>query len=312
MPTHHPTNSDAPTPPPLGEHVTVDGHHLSVHKSGTGTPSVVFLPGAGLTGLDFLDVHQQIATSTTSVVYDRAGTGWSSDVPLPRTPDQVTDELRALLHAADVPAPYLLVGHSLGAFYARRYAQRFGDEVAALLLLDPGHEDILDFMPPEAAGLNEKLKLDPATLPDLTAEQIDAARTQYRALYGTWPEPVREALIDHNLAAWRTQFHETDNFEGAVYDQLRAGGDLPDIPLIVLTAKGRNHYWAQVLTEEQMRQAHDGVNAMHAALVASVPHGEHRELEGASHQYLHIEQRDAVVEAIGDLIVKVRGRRSAS
>jgi len=49
------------------------------------------------------------------VVYDRAGTGWSDPVSLPRTLAEVTEELRALLGAADVPAPYLLVGHSLGA-----------------------------------------------------------------------------------------------------------------------------------------------------------------------------------------------------
>ena len=38
-------------------------------------------------------------------------------------------------------SPYLLVGHSLGGLYARHYATRFPGEVAALLVLDPAHED---------------------------------------------------------------------------------------------------------------------------------------------------------------------------
>ncbi|WP_310715980.1 alpha/beta fold hydrolase [Streptomyces lydicus] len=52
----------------------------------------------------------------------RAGTGWSSPAALPRTATEVVDELRALLRAAAVPGPFVLVGHSLGGAYARNYA----------------------------------------------------------------------------------------------------------------------------------------------------------------------------------------------
>jgi pimeloyl-ACP methyl ester carboxylesterase len=102
---------------------------------------VVLAPGAGMIGLDYLNIHDQVSQFTTSVLYDRAGTGWSDQVELPRSGTEVTGELRSLLHAAGVPAPYLLVGHSLGGFYVRRYAHRFPDEVAGLLFLDPFHED---------------------------------------------------------------------------------------------------------------------------------------------------------------------------
>jgi pimeloyl-ACP methyl ester carboxylesterase len=46
--------------------------------------------------------------------------------------------LHALLHTAGVPPPYVLVGHSLGGAYAYGYAQRYPDEVAGLVLVDPG------------------------------------------------------------------------------------------------------------------------------------------------------------------------------
>ena len=97
----------------------------------------MFLPGAGLIGLDYLNIHNEVSRFTTSVLYDRAGTGWSDDGRLPRTADEVTDELRSVLSAAQIPPPYLLVGHSLGGAYARRYAQSCPDNVAAILLLDP-------------------------------------------------------------------------------------------------------------------------------------------------------------------------------
>jgi pimeloyl-ACP methyl ester carboxylesterase len=132
---------------PLGKRYEVAGRHLALDATGSGAPAVVFLPGAGLVGLDFWQVQQQAAGRTTSVVYDRAGTGWSDPIDLPRSASAVAGELRSLLRAAGVPGPYLLAGHSLGAFYARRYAQLFGDEVAGLLLLDPGHEDMFDYLP---------------------------------------------------------------------------------------------------------------------------------------------------------------------
>lgn len=135
--------------PPLGRYYEVGGRRLLLHRSGSGSPAVVFLPGGGTVGLDYLNVQQRAAQLTTSVVYDRAGTGWSDRAGLPRTLAEVTGELRDLLRATGVPAPHLLAGYSLGGFYARHYAQRFPDEIAALLLLDPAHEDYSAYMPAE-------------------------------------------------------------------------------------------------------------------------------------------------------------------
>jgi hypothetical protein len=36
--------------------------------------------GAGVVGLDFLNIHDQVSAVTMSVLYDRAGKGWSEDV----------------------------------------------------------------------------------------------------------------------------------------------------------------------------------------------------------------------------------------
>ncbi|MEV4759361.1 alpha/beta hydrolase [Micromonospora sp. NPDC049559] len=310
-PQPHRTAHDPAGDPPLGRLHDVAGRRLMLHRAGAGAPAVVFLPGGGLVGLDFLDVQERAARFTTSVLYDRAGTGWSDPVTLPRRPGEVVEELRALLRAADVPGPYLLVGHSLGAFYARRYAQLHPGEVAGLLLLDPGHEDMLGYLPEEAAALNEAMRLDPERLPELTDEQLRAAREQYAQLYAAWPEPVREALTEHHLATWRTGVRETLNFDTEVYDELRHGGGLPDVPLTVLGATGRNAYWARFASEELMRAAHDGIRALHAAIAASVPRGEYRVVEGASHQYLHVEHPDAVVEAIRDLLDRAALDRAA-
>ena len=96
--------------PPLGDFIEVDGRRLWYLRSGDGGPAVVFVPGAGSFGLDFLlvvhrlvvhgqVVHHQVVQrqageQPAALLYDRAGTGWSEDVPLPRSLDAVTDEPR--------------------------------------------------------------------------------------------------------------------------------------------------------------------------------------------------------------------------
>src|SRR4030095_8819046 len=126
--------------PPLGHRYAAGDRSLYLHRAGTGEPAVVFLAGGGMFGLGYYNVHMRVAEFTTSVVYDRAGTGWSDAVPVPRSAEDVVQELRGLLRDAGLSGPYLLVGHSLGGLYARRFAQLFPADVAAPLLLAPAPE----------------------------------------------------------------------------------------------------------------------------------------------------------------------------
>src|SRR5256885_1550156 len=82
-----------------------------------------------------------VAEFTRACSYDRAGYGFSDDGPRPRTSRACVEELRALLRAAKVPAPYVLVGHSFGSHNVRLYAAMHPDEVAGIVLVDPAHED---------------------------------------------------------------------------------------------------------------------------------------------------------------------------
>ena len=48
--------------PPIGRLYEVDGRRLLLHRSGSGGPAVVFAPEAGLIGLDYLNIHDQVST----------------------------------------------------------------------------------------------------------------------------------------------------------------------------------------------------------------------------------------------------------
>ncbi|MEU7867170.1 alpha/beta hydrolase [Dactylosporangium sp. NPDC049140] len=282
--------------------VEAGGRQIALYRAGAGGPPVVFIPGAGLVGLEYDNLVRAAAELTTAVTYDRAGTGWSDDADLPRSAAAVAAELREVLRAAGIPGPYVLAGHSVGAVYARRFAQLYPSDVAGLLFLDPGHEDILRFLPAEVVELNERMKPAFEDLPDLTPEQLTASRAALQQLYAQWPDDIRDPLVEHRLEHWRTGLRESRNLESEVYAELSAGGPLPDVPLIVLTAADKNPFWVQHMPPELLEAAHDGVRALHAAIAASVPGGEQRFVSGASHQYLHVQQPEPVLAALRDLL----------
>jgi pimeloyl-ACP methyl ester carboxylesterase len=295
-----PPESRSETMPPRGRPYAVGGRRLMLHRSGTGGPAVVLLPGSGMVGLDYLNLHERLAGLTTSVLYDRAGTGWSDPVELPRTAAEVTGELCDLLETAGVPGPYLLAGHSLGGAYARHFAQHFPDAVAGLLLLDPFHEDLVTRAPRQVLDLLAQMK--GRELPEPSPEQLEAAREQLIAFFQAWPDDVRVPLAEHHLASWRTAWQEDGNLYDEVSAELRDAPRLPDVPTIVLSAMGHDAVQAHLWPDDLLREINDAKRALHAELAASVPRGEHRVIDDAGHGWLHEERPDAVLQAVTDLL----------
>ena len=128
-------------PPPPGRLVSLGTHRLHVHCSGIGSPSVVFDAALGGSSLSWTYVQPAVAAFTTACTYDRAGFGWSDAGPLPRTAGRIADELHMLLTTAALAPPFVLVGHSFGAFSIRAYAARHPKDVAGLVFVDPAHPE---------------------------------------------------------------------------------------------------------------------------------------------------------------------------
>jgi pimeloyl-ACP methyl ester carboxylesterase len=205
------------------------------------------------------------------------------------------------LHLAGVPAPYVFVGHSLGGIYARRFAQRFPADVAGLLFLDPGHEDYTTRLP--RPSLFERLRTSLALFRALLQ-----LKRHYRGFFermlADWPAPVRDLLFEYHLTWWRIGLKEAKNFE-SICDEVRRGGDMPDVPLIVLTGMGIDPFRALFATDASQRKLNEVKSAINRAIANSVPHGEHRVLEDAAHATFHVDRPDAVVQAIRDLLDRV-------
>ncbi|WP_214410733.1 alpha/beta fold hydrolase [Sphaerisporangium fuscum] len=294
--------------PPLGEYYDVNGRKLLLRREGSGTPAVVFLAGAGAVGMDYWDAQRRAAAFTTSVFYDRAGTGWSEGIDLPRSSTEVTDELRALLRIAEIPGPYVLAGHSLGGLYARHYATRFPGEVAGLVLMEPAHEDYRAYMPRELVERWDAWDPGNAVPDELPGEILEFYRVLFEQEVTDWPAGLREPLVDSHVSLeWLlTGIREATNIE-ALHDEIRAAGPLPDVPVIILTAPAIDPFKRAVsagTSEELLQAENDGKTRLYHHFAASVPRGENRIVEDAGHVTLPFRRPDAVVQAIRDVLAR--------
>ncbi|MEU5952023.1 alpha/beta hydrolase [Streptomyces sp. NPDC047525] len=300
------STSPARHAPPVGGFQEIDGRRVFVHRAGSGGPAVVFLPGAGAVGLDYFGVQQGVSQFTTAVTYDRGGTGYSDPLPLPRTAAAVAAELRELLRAQNIPAPYVLVPHSLGGFYAHRFAQLYPQDVAGLVWLDAFHRDWDDFMPAEASlAAVERMAPDQEQLD----EMLPALRATYAELRADYPQDIGQALTEAKVSdAWiRVGIAERTQLAGLAAE-LRAGPNVPDVPVVALTVVGTDPAQQALTSERTLREMHDGHTRMDAALVSSVSYGEQRVLSDTVHHRLCFDRPDAVVQAIRDVIDRAARR----
>jgi len=191
------------------ESVQVDttGRRLALARAGVGAPTVVFETGLGAESEEWEAVFQEVKQFTYVCRYDRANRGRSDPAPKPRSAQDFVADLRALLVAAAIPRPFVLVGHSLGGLIVRLYAHQYPHDVAGLVLVDPMHEDQFDRIGP----------LIPAPFPG----EPDAL-TQFRCFWTTdWRDPAKnQEGVD--FPAIQAQAHTIDS--------------LGDTPMLVLTS----------------------------------------------------------------------------
>lgn len=199
-----------------------DGRTLYLECRGTGSPTVVLIAGSGNAADSWsyaasptdptgtrpgndAAVYPTTARSTRVCAYDRPGTqladgapGRSPIVPQPTSTQDDVADLHALLRAADVPGPSVLVAHSLGGLIATTYARTYPDDVAGLVLVDPASQHMKTTMGPAAWGQYVQAALARAQTGGETVD-LDASNATLEALP---PLPAMPVVVLSSDQPW--------------------------------------------------------------------------------------------------------------
>lgn len=138
---------------PLGELVEVNGHNMSVYTEGNGDKTLVFMSGGGTCSpiLDFKSLYSLLNNEYKIAVVEKFGYGFSDVVDEARDIDTMLSETRMALKKADVEGPYVLCPHSMSGLEALYWAQKYPEEVEAIVGLDmavPGYYDEMNISIP--------------------------------------------------------------------------------------------------------------------------------------------------------------------
>ncbi|WP_194397027.1 alpha/beta fold hydrolase [Microbacterium atlanticum] len=196
-----------------------DGRRMYIECAGEGAPTVVLVSGLDAAG-DLWNsplgpeprVFPEVARTTRVCAYDRPGTtraiegggeSRSDPVTQPTTTAEAVADLRALLDAADVAVPVVLIGHSYGGIVSRLFASTHPGDVAGLVLVDSLSSELRDHLSAEEWEIWKQANAR-------TAEQIE-----------DYPDLER---MDPDVAL----------------DQVTAADAIRQLPLVVITADEKN------------------------------------------------------------------------
>lgn len=172
----------------------------SIWTSITGVPSnpqdpiVVIVTGSGDVASSYVAVERLVTPFARILLYDRSGLGRSE--PSPNRPNGVTAaiELHALLLAAGISLPLLLVGHSYGAIVVREYFHLHPERVAGVVLSEGSTERQSSFFQIPDPNIN-------ALLGDLNFAQVTGLRAESKLSRDEW----RARAIDISKGAAAAQ-----------------------------------------------------------------------------------------------------------
>jgi pimeloyl-ACP methyl ester carboxylesterase len=285
-----------------------ENRRLNLRCVGDGAPTVILEAGANADSTTWFRVQPLIAVRTRVCAYDRAGYGFSDEGPKPRTLDADVADLRALIQAANVRTPVVLVGHSLGSNIARRYAQLHPGDVAGLVLVDPPEQNLGAYLPAEwkvqdtaiTAQRDQFLdRCEQGALAGRLAAPPPELQACLRAAPSWMSERVAASVAAHKQRPvyWRTLRSElTENaaiFGSAVPPEESHGAT----PVVVLAAGN-----ADASVPEGIRKGMQAARAAtHDAIAASSRRGRIQHVADSSHD-MQLDQPQAIADAVAALL----------
>ncbi|GAA4278374.1 hypothetical protein GCM10022259_30990 [Aquimarina mytili] len=132
---------------PSGQFIDISGNRIHYNFFGEGKYTFVLETGLGENINTWSAIQDSLAQMGKVFMYDRSGLGFSEEGQNPRTTDQIAVELNSVLSKANIPSPYIMIGHSIGGAHIRYFAHKFPSNISGLFLIDPSHEKMKDGLP---------------------------------------------------------------------------------------------------------------------------------------------------------------------
>lgn len=298
-----------------------DGRRLNLHCVGSGSPTVVFEQGGDGMIFNWAKVQPAVAAVARTCFYDRGGFGWSDPPLYPVTARSVTDDLHALLGRAGIRGPVILVGHSIGGFYATMYADRYPSEVDGLVLVDPGFSGQGLGMTAEREAFGqanvrrgEGYLLRCAELARTgRLATANLAENRCFSLPADADEPTARRYALHAITS--PHWYEAEHSQSVNYfsgdgelsvshrQERDAARSFGAMPLVVLSRdRVESDSWR---TAEEAVAFREHWRAGHAALASRSSRGRFAIVPGAGH-FIQKDQPEAVIDAILEVLDMVR------
>ncbi|WP_372016624.1 alpha/beta fold hydrolase [Pseudoxanthomonas sp. 10H] len=292
-----------------GERVAIaPGRALNLRCVGEGPQTVLLEAGGNADASTWFRVQSLLAPRARVCAYDRAGYGFSDEGPMPRDLEADVADLAALVAAAKLQTPLVLVGHSLGSNIVRAYALQHPEDVRALVLVDPPEQGADTRLPQawkdqDEAGRKRRDAFLDACLAAAEAGTLDKAAAPLSSCLRA-PPPWQSAAVAAATRAykltpayWRTLRSELDANTAIFAAPVPADESHGDTPVVVLAAPARLDGVPEDVATA-MREAHEQTRAR---LVATSRNGRRIDVADTSHD-IQLDAPHAVAAAVGEVL----------
>ena len=287
------------------------GQRLNLYCLGSGSPTVILDAGMGDSTISWAMVQPGIAKTTRVCSFDRAGLGFSDAARRSSTPVNQSEDLHALLGAAGIKPPFVMVGHSLAGMNVRVFADKYRDDVVGMVIVEGSHEDqSAEGWALGAPGDKEKydqfLKDQHACI-DAARQGLVRGTTMFDKCLGDTNDPHFSPAINQAQAAygvtekWQAAIaSERENVFYASADETRkTRTDFGDMPIIVLT---HSPFPTRVAESQDARNRKTlSWEGLHLRVAAMSTRGVNEIVPDAGH-YIQYDRPQVVIDAVNQAV----------
>jgi pimeloyl-ACP methyl ester carboxylesterase len=297
-----------------------DGRRIQIVCMGEGSPTVILTAGLGDWGASWRKVQGPIAEHARVCSWDRAGVGFSDASEADQTTQTTASDLEAALVAADIVGPYVMVGHSLGAFESMTFTDRHPDQVVGFVSVDGSFPDQMARFregSPTIVALGDQMQSaedDRARqcIVDLQAGQVVVGGEDPNGCLSfppDYPEEISTVMARLNSDGRRlaTQASLGRHLDQSAADLANPARDYGDIPLVVLTAGATPTDLPEPALAAWPQHAAVWTRG-HDEVAALSSRGVNRIVPDAGH-YIQTDRPDVVIATVIEVVEAARGPR---